>query len=370
MTSTLTGKERILTALDCAEPDQVPIFELGINEASIVGLGRHFTEDLPEVKHVYDMSFAEQMRYMELLALILGELGNDGVSTVFIMSKERLEGSDDLARDKYGSVYKLSDEGEPIPVDGPVKGPDDVAALEGMAPAPEDCAMLRYMVSRMGTDVAHFFTIPGPFRFSWQLRGAMEHLLLDYMIAPDFALEMARVTTGFTCRALEMAAEAGADVIALEGDLAFNTNTLMSPDQYRRFLKPYHAEIVSLAHDLGMRIVKHSDGNLWPIMDDLLEVGFDGIHPIQPQSMDLGEAKAALAGRAAVLGNIDCSFLLPFGSEEEVRHAVRAAIQTAGPGGGYIISSSNSIHPGVKPENYIAMVRAAREFGAYPLTDA
>jgi uroporphyrinogen decarboxylase len=164
-----------------------------------------------------------------------------------------------------------------------------------------------------------------------------------------------------------MAAEAGADVVVLEGDLSFNTNTLMSPDQYRRFLKPFHSEVVRSAHEQGLKIIKHSDGNLWPILDDLLEAGFDGIHPIQPQSMDIKEVKAHLAGRAAVLGNIDCSFLLPFGSEQEVEETVRTTIRDAAPGGGYIISSSNSIHPGVKPENYIAMVKAARRYGAYPI---
>jgi uroporphyrinogen decarboxylase len=125
---------------------------------------------------------------------------------------------------------------------------------------------------------------------------------------------------------------------------------------------------VASAHARGLRIIKHSDGNLWPILDDLLEAGFDGIHPIQPQSMDIRDVKAHLEGRATVLGNIDCSFLLPFGSQEEVERAVLETIRAAAPGGGYIISSSNSIHPGVKPENYIAMVRAARRYGAYPIS--
>ena len=95
--------------------------------------------------------------------------------------------------------------------------------------------------------------------------------------------------------------------------------------------------------------------------------GFDGIHPFQPQCMDIQEAKAHLGGKAAVVGNIDCSFLLPFGTVEEVDKSVRDTIEVAAPGGGYIISSSNSIHPGCKPENYIAMVKAARKYGAYPI---
>jgi uroporphyrinogen decarboxylase len=114
-----------------------------------------------------------------------------------------------------------------------------------------------------------------------------------------------------------------------------------------------------------MKIVKHSDGNLWPILDDFIEVGFDGIHPIQPQSMDIAEVKKHLSGKACILGNIDCRYLLPYGSTQEVESAVKETIEKVAAGGGYIISSSNSIHPGCKPENYITMVEAAHKYGLY-----
>jgi uroporphyrinogen decarboxylase len=365
MAQVLKGIERIRRAFECQEPDTVPIFEMGMNEASIIKLGKFFSDNVPPVKHVYDMTLEEQVQLLNLLCLVLRELGNDGVSTVFITRKERVGA--DLVKDKYGTSYRLSEVGEPIPVEGPVQGPGDLHQLARMEPESADFLMLKFMVANLGKDVAHFFTIPGPFRLSWQLRGSMENLLLDYMMKPDLALAMARVTTDFFKQAVNMAVESGADVVAMEGDLAFNTSTLMSPDQYRRFIKPYHAEIVDYVHGKGIKIMKHSDGNLWPILSDLLEVGFDGIHPIQPQCMDIGEVKAALRGRAAVLGNIDCAFLLPFGSEEEVEKTVLETLQAAAPGGGYIISSSNSIHPGVKPENYLAMVRAARKYGVYPI---
>ena len=364
MNQAMTGKERIFKALELAQPDTVPVFEMGINEASIVNLGKQFTEDVPPVKHITDMSLEEQLRYMDLLSLILRELGNDGISTVFIIRKERIGG--DLARDKYGTTYHLSEVGEPVPVEGPVQRVADIAKLT-FEPDPGDYAMLQYLVSTMGRGVAHFFAIPDLFRFSWQLRGGMDKLLLDYMRDEDLAFALARVTTDFCKDALGLARDHGADVIILEGDLAFNISTLMSPDQYRKFIKPYHEEIVSFCHEKGMKAVKHSDGNLWPILDDLVEAGFDGIHPFQPQCMDIKEAKAHLTGKATVVGNIDCSFLLPFGTVEEVEKTVRETIAAAAPGGGYIISSSNSIHPGCKPENYIAMVKAARKYGAYPI---
>jgi hypothetical protein len=70
-------------------------------------------------------------------------------------------------------------------------------------------------------------------------------------------------------------------------------------------------------------------------------------------------------GKAGVLGNIDCRYLLPFGTEEEVEESVKETIEKAAPGGGYIISSSNSIHPGCKAENYMAMIKAAHKYGVY-----
>ena len=84
--------------------------------------------------------------------------------------------------------------------------------------------------------------------------------------------------------------------------------------------------------------------------------------------MDIGEVKARYGDRLCILGNIDCTYLLPFGSPEEVEETVKETIRVAAPGGGYVISSSNSIHPGCKPENYLALVRAARKYGTYPIS--
>jgi uroporphyrinogen decarboxylase len=361
----MTGRERILKALALGQPDQVPIFELGFNESSIVKLGKLLFGDvsLPE-RDLPDLAPDEAIRLLDVLCGIVEALDLDAVSTVFLTGRRRY--TDDLVRDRYGIVYRLSSHGEPYPVDGPIHDASDLARFEKMEPDPLDFLMLQYVVGKIGRERAHVFTIPATFRWSWSLRGAMERLLLDYAANPELAQALARVATDFCNAAVEKAIDLGADVICLEGDLAHNPTTLMSPAHYRRFLKPYHQETVALAHARGVPIIKHSDGNLWPILDDLIEVGFDGIHPIQPQCMDIGEVKRHLAGRACVLGNIDCMYLLPSGSEEEVVQSVKETLAKAAPGGGYIASSSNSIHPGCRPENYAAMVRAVRKYGVYP----
>jgi uroporphyrinogen decarboxylase len=102
-------------------------------------------------------------------------------------------------------------------------------------------------------------------------------------------------------------------------------------------------------------------------MEHMVQSGFDGIHPIQPQCMDIGEVKAKYGNRICLMGNIDCTYLLPAGTPEQVEQAVKETIRVAAPGGGYIISSSNTIHPSCKGENYVALVKAARKYGNYPI---
>ncbi|MBI4830694.1 MAG: hypothetical protein HY801_03900 [Candidatus Lindowbacteria bacterium] len=162
------------------------------------------------------------------------------------------------------------------------------------------------------------------------------------------------------------AVKAGADVVVFEDDLAFNNNPLMSPAHFDEFIGPYLRELVVAVHNEGGKAIKHTDGNIWPILDRLIDIGFDGIHPLQPQAgMDLWKVKGYCGDKICLLGNIDCMEILPSGTEQEVETAVRNAIEAACVGGGYIVSSSNTIHPGCKPENYIAMVRAVKKYGRY-----
>ena len=196
----------------------------------------------------------------------------------------------------------------------------------------------------------------------------MEKLLVHYALDPDLCLELARMTTDFLLELMEMAVAKGADVIFMDGDLADNRTTYMSSDHYRKYLKPFYHEICAKARKLGVPICKHTDGNMWPILDDMMESGFNGFHPFEPGPMDIAEAKDHLKGKACVIGNIDCGKLLPFGTEEEVDAAVKDTIKKVAPGGGYILTSSNSIHPGCKAENVIAMFKAAKKYGAYPIS--
>jgi uroporphyrinogen decarboxylase len=360
----MNSRERILTALDNHQPDKVPIFELYINEPSIVSLAQILIPDQVKVEAEKDKFGSETQEVMDLYCILVEKLGLDATCTNFSIGIKDIGG--DRGVDKYGTLYMLSEHGEPTPIDGPLKEPQDLVGFDMVSKLDsDDFATVKYVIDKVGRSKAHFVSITDPFKVSWRRRGGMQNLLTDYITRPKMVHDMARIATEFDKAAIDMIAQIGADVVTMPGDLAGEYTTIMSPKHYSEYIKPYHMEIVDYAHGKGLKIIKHTDGNVWSILDDFLEVGFDGLHPIQPQCMEIGEVKRYLAGKMCVLGNIDCRDLLVSGTETEVDQTVRETIHKTASGGGYIISSSNSIHPNVKPENYIAMIKAAHKYGVY-----
>ncbi len=356
-------KERVITALNKKKPDRVPIFELLIDEISVARLAKLlFSETGVEVKKT---RFGEEStKILDLYCSVIEEMDIDSTTTNFSVGLKEIDESH--GKDKFGTLYYLSEHGEPIPLEGPAKNLEDAKKIDMVSKLKdEDFDGVRYVIEKVGKGKAHFLNVLDPYKLSWRLTGGMQNLLMHYISDPEMVTALARTAADFDIAVIEKASKIGIDIIAVPGDLATEENTIMSPSHYREFIKPYHKELVNHAHKNGLKIVKHTDGNFWPLMDDFIEVGFDGIHPIQPQCMDIGEVKEYTAGKVCILGNIDCRNLLPFGSEEEVKQKVKETIRIAGKDGGYIISSSNSIHPGVKPENYIAMINATHEYGVY-----
>jgi len=195
----------------------------------------------------------------------------------------------------------------------------------------------------------------------------MENYMMKLYRDPEFIHRISSMVTEYNLKQLEMLAAAGLDVLVVEDDIAATNNLLMSPKHFMEFVNPYNRKLVNRAHELGLKVVRHSDGNLWPIMDILVDSGYDGINPLEPQAgMDLKKVKDAYGDKICLLGNIDCKELLPAGTPSQVEDAVKQAIGVAAKGGAYILCDSNSLHPGVNPENCIAMFEAAKKYGLYP----
>ena len=128
--------------------------------------------------------------------------------------------------------------------------------------------------------------------------------------------------------------------------------------------------MVDVAKKHGAPFIKHTDGDIWSIMDDLVEIGCDAIDPLEPIArMDIGEAKRRYGDKLALVGNVDCGELLSRGTPGQVEDAAKEIITKAAVGGGHVLASCNSIHPAVDPANYRAMVEAGQRHGAYPLAE-
>ena len=355
----------MLTALSLGQPDRVPVWELAFNEESIIKIGRLFTDDVPPVKLAHEMNIDEKLKLLEVLYKFARELELDGLTSIYLFNRVLV--SPDHIQDDWGRIFHIDREGDGVPVQGPVNEPSDLRKLKIIHPQENEFLMLMVSKSSLGPDICHVLFVTGPFRESWSMMGGMENLFYYYKKDPQFVKDLARVCTDYILEVIDSGAAMGADVIAITSDLAYDHNTLMSPHQYEEFIFPYHIEIVRHIHSKGMKAIKHSDGVMWPIMEHMVQSGFDGIHPIQPQCMDIGEVKAKYGNRICLMGNIDCTYLLPAGTPEQVEQAVKETIRVAAPGGGYIISSSNTIHPSCKGENYVALVKAARKYGNYPI---
>lgn len=353
----MTARERLLAALRGEQPDRVPIVDV-IDWEPMVKLARMVGLDAPEVT----ARFARE----ELACRLALALGIDGFGVV--MPPGFVEVEPGHVRDRYGALYKVNEHGEPVQISGPVASLEDV---HGLAMASRlsvaDFESVRHVRRLLGPDRPLLFYFLDTFKLSWLARGGMQDLLVDFVKRPELVHALAREATDVTVATIRGAADAGADVLMMAGDLAGELAPFFSLEHFRRYIKPYYQDVVAAAHESGLPIVKHSDGVMWPFMEDLVEMGFDGYNPIQPQCMDIGEAKRVLGDRICLIGNIDCRDLLCFGSEEEVDLVVRRTLEIAAPGGGFVLASSNSLHPGVRPENYLAMVRAGLEHGVYPL---
>jgi len=155
------------------------------------------------------------------------------------------------------------------------------------------------------------------------------------------------------------------DGFAMCSDYCFNTAPFFPPAQFAEFVTPYLERLIKVYRDAGYYTIKHTDGNIMPIIDQLVACKPDALHSLDPQGgVDLAEVKRLYGDQITLVGNVNCG-LLQTGTDEEVAADVRRALRDGMPGGGYIFSTSNCVYSGMPLERYRLMHRIWREEGMY-----
>lgn len=202
------------------------------------------------------------------------------------------------------------------------------------------------------------FSIPGGdqmAQFSYRLVDDPEGLKVEAAAHVQRALAWAE----------RMQQHGGLDGYALCSDYCFNTGPFLSPARFSEFITPYLADLIAGYRDLGFYTIKHTDGNIMPILDQLIQTHPHALHSLDPQGgVDMAEVKRICGDEICLIGNVNCG-LMDTGTDAEVIASARYALQHGMPGGRYIFSTSNCVYTGMQLERYELILDVWRREGNY-----
>jgi uroporphyrinogen decarboxylase len=204
-------------------------------------------------------------------------------------------------------------------------------------------------------------TVTTIFETAWALRG-YEQMLTDLALKPDLAERILDIPYQYHLAAAKKLTEMGVDMIWVGDDIGAQDAMLISPKMWRKFLKPRMANIIAEVKGINpqVKVAYHSDGLIYPIIPDLIEIGLDVLNPIQPASMDPAWLKKEYGDQLCFWGSIDEQHTLPFGSAADVRAEVQTRLETIGKNGGLIIGPTHHVQLDTPMENFWAMVNSIK----------
>lgn len=206
----------------------------------------------------------------------------------------------------------------------------------------------------------------GVFEIAWYMRG-LEQYLIDLAVNPNIAELISRKLMNFfkerTTRAINILGGI-IDIIYSDGDIGTQNGMMISPDLWRKYIKPLSIELIKPFKEMGFKTMYHSCGSIIPVIKDFIEMGLDILDPIQTRALDMDpySLKRNFGHRLSFHGGIDEQKLLPYGNTQEVKDEVEKLVNTLGKKGGYILSSSHAIQSDTPLENILTMYKTAREY--------
>ena len=341
----MTSRERVSTALAHQQPDRVPIF------AAFV----------PKVVKKLEEKYGQHDDDIGLV------LGNDIVKTAVGFETNKNVSTAQQFLTPWGVEYRRTanemDEYMEI-VTHPLAG--DESKLDAYKiPDPLEESQYdgtRKAVKKYGQDK----WVTGScqqsiFESSWGLRG-LETLLMDMVLNEDYVDALMDKVMQFPLKAGKKMIDIGVDMIWLGDDVSTQRGMMMSLDMWRRFLKPRYARLIEAYKRVSKDIIVayHCCGNCEAILPDMIEIGLDVLHALQPLAMDPVDIKKKYGNNLSLFGGMDIQRLLPFGTREEIMNEARRLIDGCGKDGGYIYAPAHYIQADTSIENIEAFYQAGK----------
>lgn len=379
----MTSRERVIRTLNHQEPDRVP-FDCSFVYESYLRIKDHL--GLETAREVYPSSpwlaIGNPRELLDVLNIDLCYLGLNRTKSAPVF-----EYGMDYYTDEWGVEFKKVEQSAGLyyGFNNQVLGDATVESLEDFPwPDPYHPDLTEGLEEKardlyQNTELALVGKFSNSiFEQAFYMRG-FEKLLFDLSLAPDFVdallaklveLALARLDVGLgACgEYLQCVRFAGDDMGQQDGPL-------MSPRMFREQIKPHFARYYREARKMidkcnpEIKIIAHTDGDVYPIIPDYIEMGLDVLNPVQPYvaEMEHEKLKAEFGDRLSFHAGIDIQKVMPFGSPEEVRSEAIKTMGALGPGGGYILAPTHYLQGDVPPENVIALRDAVLKHGSYPL---
>lgn len=346
-------EERVWRALNFEETDRVPIFE--------------DVRSRPLIEKVSGLNFWDDPIKAHIKTL--KTLGIDMTIGVGIPARERCE-----YRNEMGFVY-VRDEYASFVKERPYKSVEDVIEWIRSLPPPlseEEIAegFKRYVTPRRKALLPGcvFIGHGGGCWPSINDLGASYWSMLLYRYPNEFVRLMDHMTENSVRTTKVYTEVVGGLAFLVPDDIADKNGLNAKPEFFRKFYIPRLKKILQPLKKRGVKALFHTDGNVDPILDNLVnQAGIEGWFGMEPRAgNDLASLKEKYGDKIVLIGNIDTGEVLQLGTPERVKETVIQSIRAAAPGSGYFLSSENEIHWAIPPENAITMYKTAHKYGRYP----
>ena len=379
----MNGKERTLRAISHQEPDRVPVGEWGVDHdhvSRVIGRHTYWRNRRDTTLALWDNRRGEVVESLKNdYAQLVDALDYD-ILTVELVPSKHHHVSDRPRRigegtwqDSRGTIYRYAASNDSIQCVTTPEGvfeltDEEVEAAIAQADTLDDSQfeLIDFICDRYGGEkaiVCRSVDIYTP--LFKPFHGDFNHELMLSCIASDELERLRPALLAYNQRIIDHCAAKGVDILMQGQDFGMNSGCIMRPEHIRDIFMPVVREVNQRALQANMIPFFHCCGNIWDILNDFVDAGYQGYQSIQESAgMDNARVKREYGDRLTMWTGVQCETLIQ-GSLDEVEREVRRNLELLMPGGGYLFGSTNSVQYGARTDNYLRALELVRKYGVY-----